>query len=56
MPKAKKPAEPLRIGNYEVYRLGFGTRTWCVRAVNGPRGAVNFGSKADAIAYARKQG
>lgn len=49
-----KDAKVERIGVFEIYKLGFGTRTWCVRR-DGQRGAVNFGSKMEALAYVNKQ-
>jgi hypothetical protein len=40
----------------DIYRLGFGVPTWCVRLNDGLRGALCFASKDDAIAYCKSRG
>jgi hypothetical protein len=45
-----------RIGIWEVYKLGFGTRAWCARraGVQGRPGAIVFSSRREARDYARR--
>lgn len=44
----------LRIEEFEIYKLGFGSRTWCVRQ-DGVRGAVCFGSRDACIAWVEER-